>query len=105
MKTYFSYTILEGDVMYPGNFSGLSFGKVIGGISKTLNLVNQAIPLYKQMRPLISNAGSILSIFREFNKPDVVKNSNEKSITMHDASLPIKTKIPSISTNSPTFFQ
>ena len=45
--------------MYPGNFNGLTFGKIIGGISKTLNIVNQAIPLYKQVRPLISNASRI----------------------------------------------
>ena len=90
--------------MYPNSFNGLTFGKVIGGISKTLNLVNQAIPLYKQMRPIISNAGSILSIFKEFNKPDTVTNSKEKSIAISNT-LPLKTKITSISTNNPTFFQ
>ncbi len=91
--------------MYPGNFNGLTFGKVISGISKTLNIVNQAIPLYKQVRPIISNAGSILSIFKEFNKPDTLTNSKTKSITVNDTSLPLKSKISSISTNSPTFFQ
>ena len=83
--------------MYPGNFNGLTFGKIIGGISKTLNIVNQAIPLYKQVRPLIS-------IFKEFNKPDTVTNSKEKSIAISNT-LPLKTKITSISTNNPTFFQ
>lgn len=90
--------------MYPGNFNGLTFGKIIGGISKTLNIVNQAIPLYKQVRPLINNASSILSIFKEFNKPDTVTNSKEKSITISNA-LPLKTKMTSISPNNPTFFQ
>ena len=91
--------------MYPGNFNGLTFGKVISGISKTLNIVNQAIPLYKQVRPIISNAGSILSIFKEFNKPDIDTNIKEKSITLKDTSLPLKSTIKRISTNSPTFFQ
>lgn len=91
--------------MYPGNFNGLTFGKVISGILKTLNIVNQAIPLYKQVRPIISNAGSILSIFKEFNKPDTLTNSKTKSITVNDTSLPLKSKISSISTNNPTFFQ
>ena len=90
--------------MYPGNFNGLTFCKIIGGISKTLNIVNQAIPLYKQVRPLINNASSILSIFKEFNKPDTVTNSKEKSIAISNT-LPLKTKITSISTNNPTFFQ
>ena len=91
--------------MYPGNFNGLTFGKVISGISKTLNIVNQAIPLYKQVRPIISNAGSILSIFKEFNRPDTDTNAKEKSITLKDTSLPLKSTIKRISTNSPTFFQ
>ena len=91
--------------MYPGNFNGLTFGKVISGISKTLNIVNQAIPLYKQVRPIISNAGSILNIFKEFNKPDIDTNIKEKSITLKDTSLPLKSTIKRISTNSPTFFQ
>lgn len=91
--------------MYPGNFKGLTFGKVISGISKTLNIVNQAIPLYKQVRPIINNAGSILSIFKEFNKPDTDTNIKEKSITLKDTSLPLKSTIKRITTNSPTFFQ
>lgn len=91
--------------MYPGNFNGLTFGKVISGISKTLNIVNQAIPLYKQVRPIINNAGSILSIFKEFNKPDTNTNIKEKSITLKDTSLPLKSTIKRITTNSPTFFQ
>ena len=91
--------------MYPGNFNGLTFGKIIGGISKTLNIVNQAIPLYKQVRPLISNASSILSIFKEFNKPDSMVSTNKKSITTHDTKFLKETKVASITTNSPTFFQ
>lgn len=91
--------------MYPGNFNGLTFGKVISGISKTLNIVNQAIPLYKQVRPIINNAGSILSIFKEFNKPDTDTNIKEKSIILKDTSLPLKSTIKRITTNSPTFFQ
>ena len=91
--------------MYPGNFNGLTFGKVISGISKTLNIVNQAIPLYKQVLPIINNAGSILSIFKEFNKPDTDTNIKEKSIILKDTSLPLKSTIKRITTNSPTFFQ
>ena len=65
--------------MYPNSFNTLSLGKIISGISKTLNLVNQAIPLYKQVKPIINNAGSILTIFKEFNKNDnSISNSNFK---------------------------
>lgn len=89
--------------MYPSSFNGLSLGRIIGGISKTLNIVNQALPLYKEIRPIINNASGILTIFREFNKPDVntawqEKNSTEKST--------IEAKVvKNSSLNTPTFFQ
>ena len=33
-----------------------SLVKVLGGLSKTLNVANQLIPLYNQAKPMISNA-------------------------------------------------
>lgn len=61
----------------------LSFTKIISGISKSLNIVNQVIPLYKEVKPIISNASGILSVFKEMNKeenatinkePETIKN-------------------------------
>lgn len=54
--------------------SPLSFTKIISGISKSLNIVNQVIPLYKEVRPIISNASGILSVFKEMNKDDNTPN-------------------------------
>ena len=54
--------------------SPLSFTKIINGISKSLNIVNQVIPLYKEVRPIISNASGILSVFKEMNKDDNTLN-------------------------------
>ena len=65
----------------------LSFTKIISGISKSLNIVNQVIPLYKEVKPIISNASGILSIFKEMNKeenatiskePETIKNESIK---------------------------
>ena len=36
--------------------SGLSLTKVLSGISKGLGLMNQAIPIYKEIKPMIGNA-------------------------------------------------
>ena len=55
--------------------SPLSFTKIISGISKSLNIVNQVIPLYKEVRPIINNASGILSVFKEMNKDDNTPNS------------------------------
>lgn len=99
--------------MYGSNLGGitnnLSISKVIKGISKTLNIANQVIPLYQQVKPIINNASSILSVFKEFN-------SNDDKNTKSSSSNNIKTT-PKVLTNTlsekkelvanglPTFFQ
>lgn len=99
--------------MYGSNLGGitnnLSISKVIKGISKTLNIANQVIPLYQQVKPIINNASSILSVFKEFN-------SNDDKNTTSNPSNNIKTT-PKVLTNTlsekkelvanglPTFFQ
>ena len=48
--------------MFPGVArTGLTLPKVLGGIQKTLNIANQVIPLYAQIKPIIKNAQSALS--------------------------------------------
>lgn len=60
--------------------NSLNISKVIGGISKSLNIVNQVIPLYKEMKPIITNAGSILSVFKEMSKNDSNLVTNQVNI-------------------------
>ena len=70
--------------------NGFSFLKIVSGLSKTLNVANQLIPLYNQVKPMIANGSKILSTL------------NNKT------SSPIKssTSTPVISSNNfPTFFQ
>ena len=50
--------------------SGLTLTKVIGGMSKTLNVVNQLLPLYKEAKPIISNAQNAFKIAKEFMTSD-----------------------------------
>ncbi len=45
--------------------TGLSISKVIGGISKTLNVANQIIPLYLEAKPMIKNAKNAFSVAKE----------------------------------------
>ena len=66
--------------------SGLTFTKVLSGIAKTLNVANQVIPLYREAKPMINNAKSIISVVREMGKSTnskekvVANNSNNNSI-------------------------
>ena len=83
--------------------SSLSLTKVLSGISKGLEIVNQAIPIYKEIKPMMSNAKKVLEIAKEFNK-----SSNTKTIDVTPKKEVTKTVTPSVLTNSspnPVFFQ
>lgn len=83
--------------------SSLSLTKVLSGISKGLGIVNQAIPIYKEIKPMMSNAKKVLEIAKEFNK-----SSNTKTIDVTPKKEVTKTVTSSVLTNSspnPVFFQ
>lgn len=68
-------------------FSKLSLGTILSNASKTLNVINQAIPLYYQAKPVISNLKSLSKITKEFTnksssneikKDNNIENTNNK---------------------------
>lgn len=69
--------------------------RILNGISKTLNIANQMIPLYKQVKPLITNSGKILNNINNLN----LKNNINKT---QDTNQVIKNNKKEI---GPTFFQ
>ena len=75
-------------------FKGFNFSKIISGTQKTLNFVNQAIPIVKEISPMVKNTKTIFKVFNEFNKQSV----NEKSIVKETSSEPVYQ-------NGPTFFK
>ena len=85
--------------------TGLTFSKVLGGISKTLSIANQVIPLYQQAKPMISNAKTIFSVLKGLNnsKPSTKSETSISKSTSPEVSY---TEKPTIhTTNSPVFFQ
>ena len=86
-----------GNQMVPRAFS---FTKILGGISKTLNVANQLIPLYNQAKPIISHARNILGVLKEFNSKDSVSNKN----IIESNDYQIKKEDNSSNSNNPTFF-
>lgn len=83
--------------------TGLSLTKVLSGLSKTLNVANQVIPLYKEAKPMINNAKTIFSAIKEFGKKDnqTVTSTNNAETTIKKDTTP-NTRI--ISNNHPKFF-
>lgn len=85
--------------------SGLTLTKVLGGISKTLNIANQVIPLYQQAKPMIHNAKTILSVLKDVNKPANTTSTNKKTAnTPNISSKESISSTPVIKGNSPVFF-
>ncbi len=70
--------------------SGLSLTKILGGISKSLTIAEQIIPIYQKISPSISNLRSIVSNFKINNN-----NNNVKQI---------KTITNNSNSHNPTFF-
>ena len=83
--------------MFP-NSNPLSFTKIISGISKSLNIVNQIIPLYENAKPMINNARKAFSILKEIN----FNNIQNPKIPTQIPQRKIATK--SSYHNNPTFF-
>lgn len=85
--------------------SGLSLTKVIGGISKTLSIANQVIPLYREAKPMIQNAKTILSVLKDVGKPSNKNKENIKNnIDISNNNNKSVRKIPATQNNSPVFF-
>lgn len=60
----------------------INFGNILTNTSKTLNVINQAIPVVKQVGPMFNNMKSILkvaSLFNDATTPSNNKNSNTQS--------------------------
>ena len=80
--------------------SGLTLTKVISGLAKTLSVANQVIPLYKEAKPMINNAKSILSVLKGMNTKETKATNTINEVTKKD---PSKSTI-AIKNNSPRFF-
>ena len=82
--------------MYGAPFRGsFSLIRILSGLSKTLNVVNQVIPMYKKAKPTIENAKNLINTFKNINITD--KNEEKKKIIK-------KEPVISSSVNKPQFF-
>lgn len=55
----------------------IKWGPILDGTGKTLGVINQAIPIVYQVKPLISNAKDLFKIANEINTP--IKEKKETS--------------------------
>lgn len=62
----------------------INFGNILTNTSKTLNVINQAIPVVKQVGPMFNNMKSMLKVASLFN--DATSPSNNNSNTQNNNS-------------------
>lgn len=56
----------------------ININNILDGTQKTLNIVNQAIPIFYQIKPLIANTKTLLNLTKIINEPE--KKEEEKEI-------------------------
>lgn len=91
--------------------SGVTIGNILNGTQRALNFANQAIPLVKQVRPMIGNAKTMFKVMNEFKRAEkprqnattiqnqTINNNIENTTTnIEEESSYV------ISDNGPTFF-
>ncbi len=49
----------------------ININSILDGTQKTLNIVNQAIPLIYQIKPLITNTKTLLNLTKIINEPEI----------------------------------
>ena len=84
-------------------FSGLrnlSLGSVLSGTQRTLNVINQAIPLFYQIKPLWNNTKTLFRIANAVNSDEKV-NNNTNTTTIKEEHLKEENDVQY---NKPVFF-
>ncbi len=82
----------------PSLLSKLSLSSIVSGTSKTLNLVNQAIPVVKQVSPMMKNLKTMFNVMNEFKKTELPEQPKVKDTTTN-----LENMKPSTD-DGPTFF-
>lgn len=78
--------------------SKVTFSSLLNGASKTLGVINQAIPVFYQVKPIWNNAKTMFRVIKEINTNDTLSNNKENTTNTINVN---KNKENS---NSPTFF-
>ena len=86
--------------------NGINWSTILTNTQKTLNIVNQTIPVIKQVGPMVNNAKTMFKVMNEFKKVDTPpnKDTNTKQINNQKKEEKI-IESKTINNNNPTFFQ
>ncbi len=85
-------------------FKKFSFTGFLSGASKTLNVVNQAIPIYYQVKPMISNAKTMFKVMKAVKTPDYQQSQHKTNAYNIKSEKNTSTNSNYSSNGNPTFF-
>ena len=89
--------------------TSFNISNVLSGMSKALTVANQAIPLYRQVSPMIKNARNVYSTVKDFSKNNgfSLKNIRNQSGNNNNMNYNnnIKREKKEVVYNNPIFFQ
>lgn len=101
--------------MYPNQFTNpsliskllnlkdtIKWSELLEGTKKTLDVVNQAIPIYYQVKPIISNAKTLFKVANVINNntTEVIAKNEEKN----QSEIKEEVSTTSSKNNSPIFY-
>lgn len=78
---------------------GIKWSSLLSGTQKVLGVANQAIPVIRQISPVMKNAKTMFKVMNEFKKVDTVAPAVEENAKVEPI---IEEKKPS--SEGPTFF-
>lgn len=71
----------------------INFAGILDGTQKTLGVINQAIPVIYQVKPLVNNIGTIFKISNLVNEKSNIKNTTQTNNKNNDVNKPNKSPI------------
>ena len=83
---------------------GLNFAEILNGTQRTLNVVNQAIPIFYQIRPLWNNTKTIFKIANAINEDDSKKEMIKTNDIKQNIDIKEKETTKKTNYNEPVFF-
>ena len=91
--------------------SGISFSSIFNGIQKTATTINQIVPLYHNVKPIISNSKTLFSVMKSLSKepPKTTPKQNKVKeeatiIDIKEEKVEEKVEVKSTTTPSKPFF-
>ena len=100
--------VLSGASGIAGGLKNFSWSTLLNGASKTLGVINQAIPVLHQIRPIWNNTKTMLRVMKAVNSKDQKPSSNiinnDKKISSFDEIKLNKNDINTTSNEGPIFF-